>query len=131
MSTPLIAAAYDPPLALVRSLVRAGAHDVVPLPLNIETLRPRLRRLPRASKRAEAIEDAQLQARQRHQERWAGSARRRSAAARDPVRPKAKRRPVAKRCLIDLDVQFGDVAFQLGLAPKLSLADLLEAGSTA
>ena len=32
-------------------------------------------------------------------------------------------------CLIDLDVQFGDVAFQLGLRPKLSLADLLEAGA--
>ena len=33
--TPLIAAAYDPPLALVRALVRSGAHDVVPLPLSI------------------------------------------------------------------------------------------------
>jgi pilus assembly protein CpaE len=32
-------------------------------------------------------------------------------------------------CLIDLDVQFGDVAFQLGLRPKLSLLDLLEAGT--
>ena len=32
-------------------------------------------------------------------------------------------------CLIDLDVQFGDVAFQLGLRPKLSLADLLDAGT--
>ena len=32
-------------------------------------------------------------------------------------------------CLIDLDVQFGDAAFQLGLQPRLSLADLLEAGS--
>jgi pilus assembly protein CpaE len=32
-------------------------------------------------------------------------------------------------CLIDLDVQFGDIAFQLGLQPKLSLADLLEAGA--
>ena len=31
-------------------------------------------------------------------------------------------------CLIDLDVQFGDVAFQLGLQPKLSLAELLDAG---
>jgi pilus assembly protein CpaE len=31
-------------------------------------------------------------------------------------------------CLIDLDIQFGDIAFQLGLQPKLSLADLLEAG---
>ena len=35
---PLIAAAYDPPLALVRSLVRAGAHDVIPLPLSVEDL---------------------------------------------------------------------------------------------
>jgi len=32
--TPLIAAAYEPPLALVRSLIRAGAHDVIPLPLS-------------------------------------------------------------------------------------------------
>ena len=32
-------------------------------------------------------------------------------------------------CLIDLDVQFGDAAFQLGLRPTLSLADLIEAGS--
>jgi pilus assembly protein CpaE len=30
---------------------------------------------------------------------------------------------------MDLDVQFGDVAFQLGLHPKLSLMDLLEAGA--
>jgi pilus assembly protein CpaE len=36
--TPLIAAAYDPPLTLVRSLVRAGAHDVVPLPLDLVDL---------------------------------------------------------------------------------------------
>jgi pilus assembly protein CpaE len=32
-------------------------------------------------------------------------------------------------CLIDLDVQFGDVAFQLGLRPKLTLSDLLDAGT--
>jgi pilus assembly protein CpaE len=32
-------------------------------------------------------------------------------------------------CLIDLDVQFGDAAFQLGLRPTLTLADLIEAGS--
>ena len=38
VATPLIAAAYDPPLALVRSLIRAGAHDVIPLPLSIEEL---------------------------------------------------------------------------------------------
>ena len=35
---PLIAAAYEPSMALVRALVRAGAHDVVPLPLDPEEL---------------------------------------------------------------------------------------------
>ena len=49
VSTPLIAAAYDPPLALVRSLVRAGAHDVVPLPLNIEDLETSLGANPRGA----------------------------------------------------------------------------------
>ena len=36
--TPLIAAAYEPPLALVRGLLRSGAHDVLPLPLVLEDL---------------------------------------------------------------------------------------------
>jgi pilus assembly protein CpaE len=31
--------------------------------------------------------------------------------------------------LIDFDVQFGDAAFQLGLTPKLTLGDLIEAGA--
>jgi pilus assembly protein CpaE len=31
-------------------------------------------------------------------------------------------------CLIDLDVQFGDAALQLGLQPNLTLTELLEAG---
>ena len=35
---PLIAAAYEPTMKLVRTLVRAGAHDVVPLPLDPEEL---------------------------------------------------------------------------------------------
>src|SRR5881394_3023359 len=35
---PLIAAAYEPSMKLVRTLVRAGAHDVVPLPLDPEEL---------------------------------------------------------------------------------------------
>src|SRR4029079_17231259 len=37
-ATPLIAGAYDPPLSLVRSLVRSGAHDVIPLPISLEEL---------------------------------------------------------------------------------------------
>lgn len=32
-------------------------------------------------------------------------------------------------CLIDFDVQFGDAAFQLGVKPSLTLADLVDAGN--
>ena len=32
-------------------------------------------------------------------------------------------------CLIDLDLQFGDAAFQLGLQPSLTLSDLVAAGT--
>ena len=42
LDVPLLAAAYDPPLALVRTLVRAGAHDVIPLPLNLDELQTSL-----------------------------------------------------------------------------------------
>ena len=37
-TTPLIAATYDPPLAFVRQLIRIGAHDVIPLPLEMPEL---------------------------------------------------------------------------------------------
>jgi pilus assembly protein CpaE len=129
VSTPLIAAAYDPPLALVRSLVRCGAHDVVPLPLNIEDLETSVapvadeivsRRTAidaRCAKLVSVIKSvggvgatalaSQLALRFAHNEVGCGR----------------------EACLIDLDVQFGDVAFQLGLRPKLSLLDLLEAGN--
>ena len=36
--TPLFAASIEPPLALVRSLLRAGAHDVIPLPFQLAEL---------------------------------------------------------------------------------------------
>ena len=45
--------------------------------------------------------------------------------------PQRKRSIGREACLIDLDVQFGDAAFQLGLRPNLTLVDLLEAGSRA
>lgn len=127
--TPLIAAAYDPPLTLVRSLIRSGAHDVVPLPLNIEDLDSSLGPIADAmANRHSAVSTtnaklvsvikgvggvgatgllSQLAIRFAHSEAAAGR----------------------EACLMDLDVQFGDVAFQLGLRPKLSLLDLLEAGA--
>lgn len=125
---PLIAAAYDPQLALVRALVRAGAHDVIPLPLeladletSLEPLRERVARSHAASpvKRGKVVTviksvggvGATMLATQ--------------VAVRVVTRHSAEGRNVA---LLDLDMQFGDAAFQLGLRPSLSLADLLDAG---
>jgi pilus assembly protein CpaE len=129
VETPLIAAAYDPPLALVRQLVRAGARDVVPLPLDMLELES-------------ALTPLREELAQRHHH--AHSANSRIVSAIKSVggvgatalltqlaiefaqnEGKAGR----EACLIDLDLQFGDAAFQLGLRPKLSLAELLDAGA--
>ena len=48
-ATPLIAAAYDPPLALVRTLLRHGARDVLPLPLDPGDLQAALEAINRAA----------------------------------------------------------------------------------
>ncbi|MFL6733749.1 MAG: CpaE family protein [Sphingomicrobium sp.] len=128
-SVPLIAAAYNPPLALVRALVRAGAHDVVPLPLDADDLetslapiRDRLLEHPSsgtvgAGKVVSVIKSVGgIGATSLLGQLGIRSALNQAARGRDV-------------CLIDLDVQFGDAAFQLGLESTLSLVELLEAGS--
>lgn len=129
VETPLIAASYEPPLALVRSLIRAGAHDVVPLPLNFEdvetSLAPLLEQLNRRSQAAIAS-NARLISFIKSDGGVGATALMSQLAIRFTEREAAHGR---ETCLIDLDVQFGDLAFQLGLQPKLSLADLLEAGA--
>jgi pilus assembly protein CpaE len=126
--TPLIAAAFEPPLALVRSLVRAGAHDVLPLPLSIDDLETAL-----APIRAE-LNKRQKIAGTSHAKvvsviKSVGGVGATAVLSQLAVRfAKAEATNGREACLIDLDVQFGDIAFQLGLQPKLSLADLLEAG---
>lgn len=129
VSTPLIAASFEPPLALVRSLVRAGAHDVVPLPLKIEDLDTSLAPL-------------RDQFNQRGQRTDSGNAKvvsiiksvggvgATALATQLGIRFATSEAVHGREaCIIDLDVQFGDVAFQLGLQHRLSIADLLEAGS--
>lgn len=129
VETPLIAAAYDPPLALVRSLIRAGAHDVVPLPLNFEdvetSLAPLIEQLNRRSE-ATASTNAKLVSFIKGDGGVGATALMSQLAIRFAEREAAHGR---ETCLIDLDVQFGDAAFQLGLQPKLSLAELLDAGA--
>jgi pilus assembly protein CpaE len=128
VSIPLIAAAYEPPLALVRSLIRAGAHDVLPLPLTLDELETSIAtladRLSAPSARG-SVENGKLVSVIKSVGGVGATALLTQLAIRFAANEAAHNR---EACILDLDVQFGDVAFQLGLQPKLSLADLLEAG---
>lgn len=128
--SPLIAAAYEPPLALVRALLRAGAHDVLPLPLDIVELEaslqpvhdqraaPEAPSIPlRATKLVTIIKSV-------------GGVGATALATQLAIRFSESEAAASREaCLMDLDVQFGDAAFQLGLRPLLTLGDLLSAGS--
>jgi pilus assembly protein CpaE len=132
---PLIAAAYDPPLALVRSLLRSGASDVLPLPLDPAELETSLRQ----------IQDQQVAPASAHAGGTAaisapgkvvtviksdGGAGATSLLGHLAARFAAQEVAAGREaCLLDLDLQFGDSAFQLGMSPGLSVANLLDAGS--
>lgn len=127
--TPLIAAAYEPPLAFVRALVRAGAHDVIPLPLDVAELETSL--TPIREEIAKQDQSAKAGAAKivsviKSVGGVGATALMTQLGIRFAENEKAFGREV---CLLDLDVQFGDAAFQLGLRPTLSLADLIEAGT--
>jgi pilus assembly protein CpaE len=127
--TPLIAAAYDPPLALVRALVRSGAHDVVPLPLDIADLETSVAPIRDEMARVEthaATTSAKLVSVIKSVGGVGATALLGQLAIRFAEHEAQRGR---EACLLDLDVQFGDVAFQLGLRPSLSLVDLLDAGA--
>ena len=128
-STPLIAAAFEPPLSLVRSLVRAGAHDVVPLPLSVEELETSLAPIREQIDRR-AGQSAVANGKLVSVIKSVGGVNATALTTQLAIRyAESEARHGREACLIDLDVQFGDAAFQLGLQPRLSLADLLEAGS--
>jgi pilus assembly protein CpaE len=129
VETPLIAACYEPPLALVRALMRSGAQDVVPLPLSFEDVETSLAPLAEqvnARAAAATTANAKLVSVIKSVGGAGATALLSQLAIRFARNEAAHGR---EACLIDLDVQFGDAAFQLGLRPKLSLADLLEAGT--
>lgn len=128
VSTPLIAAAYEPPLALVRALVRSGAHDVVPLPLSIDDLEiaiAPLRARTDAARQSAVASRAKVVSVIKSVGGVGATALTSQLAIRFAAREETRGR---EACLLDLDVQFGDAAFQLGLRPRLSLSDLVEAG---
>lgn len=126
--TRLIAAAYEPPLAFVRSLIRAGAHDVVPLPLEVADLEASL--APIRDELAKQDQTARVGAAKVVSIiKSMGGVGATALLTQLGIRfAQSEARMGREACLIDLDVQFGDAAFQLGLRPSLSLVDLIEAG---
>lgn len=127
--TPLIAAAYDPPLALVRALVRAGAHDVVPLPLDIADLEtsllPLRDQMARQSSSSESANGKLVCV-----IKSVGGIGATSLLTQLAIRSAENEAHFGREVvLLDLDLQFGNAAFQLGIRPNLTFFDLLEAGS--
>jgi len=125
---PLIAAAYEPTMKLVRMLVRAGAHDVVPLPLDPEDLETALDPIRRM------VGAHGARARAGHQKivtiiKSEGGVGATALLCQLATRFAAGETGAGREaCLIDLDVQFGDAALHLGLQPALTFSDLIEAG---
>jgi pilus assembly protein CpaE len=128
VDTPLIAGCYDPPLSLVRTLLRSGAHDVIALPLNVEEIEAAL--APLATQLQERAEETTTQSKLVSVVKTVGGVGTTALVSQLAIRfARKEAKHDREACLLDLDVQFGDAAFQLGLQPKLSLSDLLEAGS--
>ena len=126
--TPLIAAAYEPPLALVRALVRAGAHDVIPLPLEISDLETSLAPIRERMARGSGFENA-ANGKVVCVIKSVGGIGATSLLTQLAIRAAENDGQFGREvCLCDLDVQFGNAAFQLGLRPSLTFFDLLEAG---
>lgn len=126
--SPLIAAAYEPPLALVRALVRAGAHDVVPLPLDIADLETSLLPIRDRMARSSANDHA-ANGKLVCVIKSVGGIGATSLLTQLAIRAAENEGRFNRHvCLLDLDLQFGNAAFQLGLRPPLTFSDLLEAG---
>ena len=127
--TPLIAAAYEPPLALVRALVRAGAHDVVPLPLDVADLETSL--LPIRDQMKRNTSSAQsANGKMVCVIKSVGGIGATALLTQLAIKAAENEHRVGREvCLLDLDLQFGNAAFQLGLRPSLTFFDLIEAGA--
>ena len=119
---PLIVALRDSDLRLVRSLIREGVNDVVALPFEFDQLHA-------------ALLDAAVGAEHVSQEEVAlaplyavvGSVGGVGATTIATHLAGELSRDRSGCCLLDLDVQFGAVAANLGIAKKGSVADLFDA----
>jgi len=123
---PLVVALHDANVSTVRTLVRQGVSDVAAIPLDLDELTMQL--LDLASQvRKDAAAEAPLSPLISVVRSTGGSGATtvvtHLAAA---LGKRLERRGGA--CVIDLDIQFGNVGGALGAASKTTVVDLLEAG---
>jgi pilus assembly protein CpaE len=129
VDTPLIATSFEPPLPLVRTLLHTGAADVIPLPLNKDEVEAAIAGLSETT--TDHVEIAPpVHGKLVSFMKSVGGVGTTALLTQLAIRfAESEAKCGREACVIDLDVQFGDAAFQLGLQPKFSLVDLLEAGT--
>ena len=124
----LIAAVRDASLPIVRTLLRAGVSDVLALPLTREELTICLEQirddLEKSNDKSQGL--GKIISIVRSVGGVGATTLATQAASLQVDRDAAAGR---ETCLIDLDLQFGNAASYLGLSPKLTIADLINAGA--
>lgn len=124
---PLVVALHDANVAAVRTLVRQGVNDVATIPFDIDELTAQLLDLA-AQMRDDETSRLPLSPLVCVVRSNGGSGATTvvthlaAALAANSGRPNGS-------CLIDLDIQFGNVGTSLGQSGKITVVDLLEAGN--
>jgi pilus assembly protein CpaE len=125
---PIVAAVREPSVPVVRALMKAGVSDVVSLPLHVEELRNVLEQL-RAEMQRHSAQNAKVGKIVSVVRSVGGVGATTLATQAASIHAKLDAAEGRKTCLFDLDLQFGNAGTYLGVHPKLTLQDLLEAGS--
>lgn len=125
---PMVAAVREPSVQVVRALLKAGVNDVVSLPLHVEELRGVLEQL-RADMQRNSAQDMKTGKIISVVRSVGGVGATTLATQAASIHAKLDAVEGRKTCLFDLDLQFGNAGTYLGVHPKLTLQDLLEAGS--
>lgn len=124
---PIIAAVRDPSVSIVRALLKAGVTDVVSLPLRVEELGGVLEQL-RIELQARAPLELKLGKLVSVVRSVGGVGATTIATQAASVHAQRDAAHGRETCLFDLDLQFGNAGTYLGIRPKLTLQDLIEAG---
>lgn len=123
---PVIVALQDANVSVVRTLVRQGVNDVATMPFDLDELSAQLLDLAVQS-RADAADHLPLSPLIAVVRSNGGSGA--TTVATHLASAMGARRGGRGTCLIDLDLQFGNIAAFTAQGGKTSVVDLLEAGS--